>query len=65
MPPSIKKLEKTNNTHNKQQTMKKTTMALEYEKPQVTAILLQVEQGFAQSSQLDDMKETEGEWAAY
>lgn len=40
-------------------------MALEYEKPQVTAILLQVEQGFAQSSQLDDMKETEGEWAAY
>ena len=37
----------------------------EYEKPQVTAILLQVEQGFAQSSQLDDMKETEGEWAAY
>jgi hypothetical protein len=24
-----------------------------------------VEQGFAQSSQLDDMKETEGEWAAY
>lgn len=52
-------------THNKQKTMKKTTMALEYEKPQVTAILLQVEQGFAQSSQLDDMKETEGEWAAY
>ena len=45
--------------------MKKTTMALEYEKPQVTAILRQVEQGFAQSSQLDDMKETEGEWAAY
>lgn len=45
--------------------MKKTTMALEYEKPQVTVILLQVEQGFAQSSQMDDMKETEGEWAAY
>ncbi|MBR2859132.1 MAG: hypothetical protein IKB90_03425 [Alistipes sp.] len=45
--------------------MKKTTMALEYKKPQVTAILLQVEQGFAQSSQMDDMKETEGEWAAY
>ena len=39
--------------------------AQEYEKPQVTTILLQVEQGFAQSSQLDDMKETEGEWADY
>ena len=52
-------------TIKQQKTMKKTTMALEYEKPQVTAILLQVEQGFAQSSQLDDMKETEGEWAAY
>lgn len=62
MPPSIKKLEKTNNTHNKQQTMKKTTMALEYEQPQVTTILLQVEQGFANSAQLDDMKETEGSW---
>ena len=37
----------------------------EYEKPQMTMVLLQVEQGFAQSSQLDDMKETEGEWAAY
>jgi hypothetical protein len=46
--------------------MKKTTMALEYTKPQVTTILLQVEQGFAGStgsSMLDDMKETEGEWA--
>ena len=39
--------------------------AIDYEQPQVTTILLQVEQGFAQSSQLDDMKETEGEWAAY
>ena len=39
--------------------------AQEYEKPQMTMVLLQVEQGFAQSSQLDDMKETEGEWAAY
>ena len=49
--------------------MKKTTKALEYTKPQVTTILLQVEQGFAVSepsngsSQLDDMKETSGEWA--
>ena len=39
--------------------------AFEYEKPQLTTILLEVEQGFAQSSMLDDMKETEGEWAAY
>lgn len=64
MPPSIKKLEKTNNTHNKKQTMKRVTKvaAVEYEKPQVTAILLQVEQGFANSAQLDDMKETEGSW---
>lgn len=39
-----------------------------YEQPQVTTILLEVEQGFASSSpssMLDDMKETEGEWAAY
>jgi hypothetical protein len=49
--------------------MKKTTKALEYTKPQVTTILLQVEQGFfvsestEGSSQLDDMKETSGEWA--
>ena len=50
--------------------MKKTTMAaMEYEKPQVTTILLQVEQGFSvsepsnNSSMLDDMKETNGEWA--
>ncbi|MBR6655458.1 MAG: hypothetical protein IKL20_02495 [Alistipes sp.] len=39
--------------------------AIDYEQPQVTTILLQVEQGFAQSSQLDDMKETEGAWADY
>lgn len=52
--------------------MKKTTMAaIEYEKPQVSTILLQVEQGFAVSessdgsSQLDDMKESAGEWANY
>ena len=47
--------------------MKRVTqvVAQEYEKPQLTTILLEVEQGFAQSSQLDDMKETEGEWAAY
>ena len=39
-----------------------------YEQPQVTTILLRVEQGFANSSpnsQLDNMKETEGEWAVY
>ena len=46
-----------------------TSRALDnYEQPQVTTILLQVEQGFASSSpnsQLDDMKETEGEWANY
>ena len=35
---------------------------LEYEQPQMTTILLDVEQGFAASSQLEDMKETEGEW---
>ena len=47
--------------------MKRVTqmVANEYEKPQLTMVLLEVEQGFAQSSQLDDMKETEGEWAAY
>lgn len=44
--------------------MKRVTqvVAQEYEKPQLTIVLLEVEQGFAQSSQLDDMKETEGEW---
>ena len=47
--------------------MKRVTqmVAHEYEKPQLTMVLLEVERGFAQSSQLDDMKETEGEWAAY
>lgn len=35
---------------------------LEYEKPQVTTILLKAEQGFAKSTQLEDMYETEGEW---
>ena len=42
--------------------------AIDYEQPQVTTILLEVEQGFASSSpnsMLDDMKETEGEWANY
>ncbi len=45
--------------------MKRVTMnvASEYEKPQVATLLLEVEQGFANSSMLDDMKETEGEWA--
>ena len=60
-----KQTQERNTNFIKQLSMKKTTMALEYEKPQVTVILLQVEQGFAQSSQMDDMKETEGEWAAY
>lgn len=45
----------------------KQMVAQEYEKPQLSTILLEVEQGFAQSSplQLDDMKETAGEWANY
>lgn len=40
-------------------------LATEYEQPQMTTILLDVEQGFAVSSQLDDMKEDEGAWASY
>ena len=45
--------------------MKKTQMKahLEYEQPQMTMILLNVEQGFGSSTQLDDMKEGNGEWA--
>ena len=45
--------------------MKKTQMkaGLEYEQPQMTMILLNVEQGFGSSTQLDDMKEGDGEWA--
>lgn len=45
--------------------MKKTQMKahLEYEQPQMTMILLNVEQGFGSSTQLDDMKESDGEWA--
>ena len=39
--------------------------ALEYESPQVEMVMLEVEHGFAQSSQLDDMKESNGEWANY
>ena len=43
--------------------MRKTQMkALEYEQPQMTMILLDVEQGFASSTQLEDMKESEGQW---
>jgi hypothetical protein len=46
--------------------MKKTTMAaMEYEKPQINVVAVEIEQGFAQSSQLDDMKESNGEWANY
>lgn len=66
---SNKNIRKNNQIQNKL-SMKKTTMAaMEYEKPQVTTILLQVEQGFSvsepsnNSSMLDDMKETNGEWA--
>ena len=33
-----------------------------YSAPEIEVVEVQVEQGFAQSSQLDDMKETEGEW---
>ena len=45
--------------------MKNTQMKaqLEYEQPQMTMILLNVEQGFGSSTQLDDMKEGNGEWA--
>ena len=39
--------------------------ALEYEQPQITTLLFEAEQGFATSSMLDDMKETQGEWADY
>ena len=35
---------------------------LEYEQPQMTMISLDVEQGFASSAQLEDMKESEGQW---
>ena len=43
--------------------MRKEMMAqLEYEQPQMTMILLDVEQGFASSTQLEDMKESEGQW---
>ena len=46
--------------------MKKTIFGeLEYEQPQINVVAVEIEQGFAQSSQFDDMKETEGEWAAY
>lgn len=38
-------------------------VAQEYEQPQMTTILLHAEQGFATSSNLEDMRETEGEWA--
>ncbi|MBQ3026951.1 MAG: hypothetical protein IJD27_05430 [Alistipes sp.] len=37
--------------------------AREYEQPQITTILLSAERGFATSSNLEDMRETEGEWA--
>ena len=36
---------------------------LEYERPNIVTTMCCVEQGFAASSMLDDMKETEGEWA--
>ena len=43
--------------------MKKTIFGtLEYEQPQISILAVEIEQGFAQSSQLDDMKESEGQW---
>ena len=46
--------------------MKKTIFdALEYEQPQINVLAVEIEQGFTQSSQLDDMKESNGEWANY
>jgi hypothetical protein len=42
--------------------------AIDYEQPQVTTILLAVEQGFGgsgSSSVLDDMTESSGEWLVY
>ena len=37
--------------------------AQEYEQPQMISIELNVEHGFSASSTLEDMKESEGEWA--
>ena len=47
--------------------MRKTNKSgtLEYESPQMEMLLLEVEQGFASSTLLDDMTESGGEWAAY
>jgi hypothetical protein len=39
------------------------TGMLEYERPNIVTTMCCVEQGFADSSMLEDMKETEGEWA--
>lgn len=36
---------------------------LEYERPNIVSTMCCVEQGFAGSSMLEDMKESEGEWA--
>lgn len=47
--------------------MRKTSkpVTLEYESPQMEMLLLAVEQGFAGSTLLDNMTESEGAWAAY
>lgn len=46
--------------------MKKTIFGeLKYEQPQINVVAVEIEHGFAQSSQLDDMKESNGEWANY
>ena len=38
------------------------TLSAEYEKPIVATVEIAIEQGFAASSQLDDMTENEGSW---
>jgi len=38
---------------------------LEYEQPQLKSMLLVTERGFANSTMLDDMEETAGEWVNY
>lgn len=47
--------------------MRKTNklVILEYESPQMEMLQLAVEQGFANSTFMDDMTESKGEWAAY
>lgn len=37
-------------------------LSSEYEKPVVKSVEISIERGFATSSQIDDMFETEGKW---